>query len=160
MEARLMAYRLRRTLGKNEIKSEVDLDDEDAQLREEEEIDQKMIDASQFRGFSFDRWLRVIIKYAYMLVFSRRTEEAYEILKKSSECNIFYYDIPRRTSLKLAIIGKKKNLKPKQKKIITLILLLKDAVRLALTSLLLRKELDGYVTFISLEVIHIESTRP
>lgn len=113
-----MAYRLRRTLGKNEIKSEVDLDDEDAQLREEEEIDQKMIDASQFRGFSFDRWLRVIIKYAYMLVFSRRTEEAYEILKKSSECNIFYYDIPRRTSLKLAIIGKKKILNQNKKRLL------------------------------------------
>lgn len=103
-----MAKRLRRVQATTEKANEeaADLDDEDAQLVEEEEITQQMIDASQFRGVPFDRWLRLIIKYAYMLSFSRRTEEAYEILRKTSECNIFYFDIPRRTSLKLAIIGK------------------------------------------------------
>jgi general transcription factor 3C polypeptide 3 (transcription factor C subunit 4) len=96
-----MANRLRRARNDTE-----ELDEEDEQLQEEEELHQKMLDESQFRGISFDRWLRVIIKYAYMLAFSRRTEEAYEILKKTSESNIFYYDIPNRTSVKLAIIGK------------------------------------------------------
>lgn len=40
-----------------------------------------------------------------MLALTKRTEDAYELMKKLLVANIFYHDIPKKTALRLGLIG-------------------------------------------------------
>lgn len=113
MEAHNMANRLRKVKIKNEDGSTTlaeagpeDMDDEEAQMhREEEERNRRLVLATQFRGIPFDKWLHVFLRYAYILAVSRRTEDAYEVLKKLSNANVFYQHVERMTAVHLAMVG-------------------------------------------------------
>ncbi|CEP19103.1 hypothetical protein [Parasitella parasitica] len=113
MEAHCMANRLRKVKIKNEdgsvVETEVhlkELDEEEEQAhREEEEKNKRLVQATQFRGVSFDKWLFVFIRYAYILAFTRRVEDAYELLKKAAAANVFYYDWKKKAALRLAMVG-------------------------------------------------------
>jgi hypothetical protein len=39
------------------------------------------------------------------LALSRRTEDAYDLLKKAYTANVFYHDVPKKTAIKLGLIG-------------------------------------------------------
>ncbi|KAI8981952.1 hypothetical protein BDF20DRAFT_834618 [Mycotypha africana] len=120
LEAHEMAERLRTKVVKDEPQEKtladamrtdvIDVDaiteEEDKRLREEQkELERRMRAASQFRNIPFDRWVTMIIKYAYALTISRRVEEAYEMLKRAIDANVFYHDVPKKTALYLVMIG-------------------------------------------------------
>lgn len=99
-----MANRLRSRV-KTENQEPVDIDEEERHMMEEEERNIHMIESTHFRSIPFDKWLRVFIKYAYMLAITKRPSESYELLKRAVEANVFYHDIPKKTALKIATIG-------------------------------------------------------
>lgn len=99
-----MANRLRSRV-KQEDHENMDIDEEERQMMEEEERNILMIESTHFRNIPFDKWLRVFIKYAYMLALTWRANDAYELLKRAVEANVFYHDIPKKTALKLTLIG-------------------------------------------------------
>ncbi|KAL7327548.1 transcription factor TFIIIC subunit tfc4 [Mucor circinelloides] len=113
LEAHSMANRLRKVKVKNEDGSTTigeellnDMDDEERQMhQEEEERNRKLVQATQFRGIPFDKWLYVFLRYAFILAMTRRTEDAYEVLKKASNANVFYQDVDKKTAIRLAIVG-------------------------------------------------------
>ena len=108
-----MANRLRKVKVKNEDGSITlgeellnDMDDEERQMhQEEEERNRKLVEATQFRGIPFDKWLYVFLRYAFILAMTRRTEDAYEVLKKASNANVFYQDVDKKTAIRLAMVG-------------------------------------------------------
>ncbi|KAI8368817.1 hypothetical protein EDC96DRAFT_564132 [Choanephora cucurbitarum] len=108
-EAHHMANRLRTRVKLEEkdqaSQDQVDFDEEERHLREEEEKNASMIHASDFRGVSFDRWLYMILRYAYALAMSRRFQDSFNVLTKAINANVFYHDIPKKTTLYLAVIG-------------------------------------------------------
>ncbi|KAI9029554.1 hypothetical protein CLU79DRAFT_810127 [Phycomyces nitens] len=113
LEAHNMAKRLfnsikskKRSLSSIVDPYEVDqLDEEEQELKDKEERDAEMTAADKFRGYSFDVWLKMIIRYGYMLTCTQRAETAYEVLNKACEANIFYIHPKRKTALKLALLG-------------------------------------------------------
>ncbi|KAI7906655.1 uncharacterized protein BX663DRAFT_497205 [Cokeromyces recurvatus] len=106
LEARNMASRLRpKVKTEDGQQPKIEEDEEERQMREEEERRERMLAASHFRTIPFDKWHRTFIKYAYMLAITKRADEAYELLKKAIEANVFYHDIPKKTALYLALIG-------------------------------------------------------
>ncbi|KAI8638433.1 hypothetical protein BD408DRAFT_24153 [Parasitella parasitica] len=113
MEAHSMASRLRKVKIKTEDGSTVEaeapleeMDEEEEEAhKEDEEKNRRLVQATQFRGVSFDKWLFVFIRYAYILAFTRRVESAFEILKKAAVANVFYFDNKKKVSLRLAMIG-------------------------------------------------------
>ncbi|KAF7728472.1 transcription factor TFIIIC subunit tfc4 [Apophysomyces ossiformis] len=104
LEAHHMALRLRGRMNKAEQKEE-ELDEHQQEMKEEEERQMQMSAADHFRQVTFDIWHRTFIKYAYMLATTRRAEEGYNLLKRAIEANVFYHDISKKTSLKLALLG-------------------------------------------------------
>ncbi|KAG0181852.1 transcription factor TFIIIC subunit tfc4 [Apophysomyces sp. BC1034] len=104
LEVHHMAHRLRGRMNREE-QEEDELDEEEQEMKEEEEREMRMSAADHFRHITFDVWHRTFIKYAFMLATTRRTDEAYNLLKKAIEANVFYHDIPKKTSLKLALLG-------------------------------------------------------
>lgn len=113
LEAHNMATRLRKVKIKNEDGSTTiteepwpEMDDEERQIhQDEEEKNRQLVQATQFRGISFDKWLRVFIRYAYILAITRRVEDAYELLKKASDANVFYQDVAKKTAIRFAMVG-------------------------------------------------------
>lgn len=113
LEAHNMANRLRKVKIKNEdgsitLADELleNVDEEERQMhQEEEERDRQLVQAAQFRGISFDKWLYVFLRYAFILAVTRRTEDAYEVLKKLSNANVFYQDVDKKTSIRFAMVG-------------------------------------------------------
>ncbi|KAI9476084.1 MAG: hypothetical protein EXX96DRAFT_596334 [Benjaminiella poitrasii] len=106
LEARHMANRLRpKVKVEDGVEQETEEDEEEQQIQEEAERRERMMAASHFRDIPFEKWHRAFIKYAYMLTITKRSEEAYELLKKAIEANVFYHDIPKKTALYLAMIG-------------------------------------------------------
>lgn len=106
LEARHMANRLRSRVKRENNDEPVDIDEEERQMLEEEERHIHMIESTHFRNIPFDKWLRVFMKYAYMLALGRRANDAYDLLKRATEANVFYHDFPKKTALKLASLGK------------------------------------------------------
>jgi hypothetical protein len=100
-----MANRLRGRVKREDGEPGLDLEEE-RQMMEEEERNINMIESTHFRNVPFDKWLRVFIKYAFMLAITKRSNDAYELLKRTVEANVFYHDVAKKTSLKLATIGK------------------------------------------------------
>lgn len=41
-----------------------------------------------------------------MLAITKRAEEAYELMKKVYDANVFFHNVQMKTSIKLALIGK------------------------------------------------------
>ncbi|GAN08297.1 TPR-like protein [Mucor ambiguus] len=113
LEAHNMANRLRKVKIKNENGSTAlaeetsdDMDDEERQMhQEEEERNKQLVQATKFRGISFDKWLYVFLRYAFILAVTRRTEDAFEVLKKLSNANVFYQNVEKKTAIRLAMIG-------------------------------------------------------
>ncbi|KAK4509384.1 uncharacterized protein ATC70_007735 [Mucor velutinosus] len=113
LEAHTMANRLRKVKIKNEDGSTTladapsqDMDDEETKMhQEEEERNRQLVQATQFRGISFDKWLYVFLRYAFILAVTRRTEDAYEVLKKLSNANVFYQNVEKKTAIRLAMVG-------------------------------------------------------
>ncbi|KAI8393461.1 uncharacterized protein BYT42DRAFT_551117 [Radiomyces spectabilis] len=104
-EAHQMASRLRDRI-KREDGGVVEIinEEEDEQLRDEEERELQMTEANHFRQIPFVNWLRVFIKYAIMLTATRRSENAYDLLKRVCEANVFYHDVTKKTSIKAALM--------------------------------------------------------
>lgn len=113
LEAHSMANRLRKVKIKNEDGTTTlaeepleNVDDEETKMhQEEEERNRQLVQATQFRGISFDKWLYVFLRYAFILAVTRRTEDAYEVLKKLSNANVFYQDVDKKTSIRFAMVG-------------------------------------------------------
>jgi hypothetical protein len=40
-----------------------------------------------------------------MLAITKRIEECYDLLKKAFIANVFYHDVPKKTAIKLGLIG-------------------------------------------------------
>ncbi|KAI9265552.1 hypothetical protein EDC94DRAFT_669515 [Helicostylum pulchrum] len=108
VEAHQMANRIRTRTRKVKIEGEadmMDLDEEERSILEQEKADKELVQSSTFRGVSFDRWFHILLKLGYILALTKRTEEAYELMKKLYKTNVFYHDNEKKTSLKLALMG-------------------------------------------------------
>ncbi|KAL0077353.1 hypothetical protein J3Q64DRAFT_1769112 [Phycomyces blakesleeanus] len=113
LEAHNMAKRLFNSITNKKKNSsatidsyqEYQLDEEEQELKDKEDRDAEMTAADKFRGYSFDRWLEMIIRYAYSLTCTQRAETAYEVLKRACEAIVFYSQPKRKTALKLALLG-------------------------------------------------------
>ncbi|KAG2232468.1 hypothetical protein INT48_005185 [Thamnidium elegans] len=94
VEAHQMANRIRTRRVKIEGESDMmDLDEEEKSILEQEKADKELIESCTFRGLG------------YILALTKRTEEAYELMKKLYRTNVFYHDNEKKTSLKLALMG-------------------------------------------------------
>ncbi|KAI9358965.1 hypothetical protein BD770DRAFT_62394 [Pilaira anomala] len=108
LAAHQMASRLRTRVKTEEEEvdlNSMDLNEEERNILEQEKDEKKIAAASQFRDIPFSRWLEVFLKYGYMLAIIKRTEEAYELMKKLYEANVFFHNVQMKTSIKLALIG-------------------------------------------------------
>ncbi|RCH84161.1 transcription factor TFIIIC subunit tfc4, partial [Rhizopus stolonifer] len=52
-----------------------------------------------------NKWLRMIMRYAYVLTTFKRSLEAYNVLLKAISANVFYHDNPKKQALYLTMIG-------------------------------------------------------
>ncbi|RCI04565.1 transcription factor TFIIIC subunit tfc4, partial [Rhizopus stolonifer] len=106
-EAQFLANRLRLRMNREdegETENE-ELDEEEKQELESTLNELKLSHASQYLDFPFEKWCEVFMKYAYMLVMTKRSQEAYDLLQNAFEANVFYHSDSFKLSLKLTLLG-------------------------------------------------------
>ncbi|KAI8973026.1 hypothetical protein BDB01DRAFT_808440 [Pilobolus umbonatus] len=104
--AALQARHMYKRLKHNQVESDgEDMDEDELLLKEEEERNAQMSEASQFRGIPFEEWYKIIIRCACMLTIIRRAEDAYEILKTATDCVIFHHDPVKKPALRVYLLA-------------------------------------------------------
>ncbi|CAO3696432.1 unnamed protein product [Umbelopsis ramanniana] len=108
-ELHQMAIRLAKTMSSTNMPDDSEAAQRLKELQEEQrELEEKyrqIASATGFRGISFTEWLDTFITYCFMLTNSGSEKEAYRLLTRLGDANVFYHDPQRRLGLKLTIIA-------------------------------------------------------
>ncbi|KAK7207019.1 hypothetical protein BZA70DRAFT_252600 [Myxozyma melibiosi] len=59
---------------------------------EDEDEDDKVEQATEFRDLPFDEWFDIFMQYALMLTWHEEVEDAYAVLRRAKEANVFLQD--------------------------------------------------------------------
>ncbi|KAI7870275.1 hypothetical protein BDF14DRAFT_1776688 [Spinellus fusiger] len=117
LEAHKMADRLQAAMASKKKREErstedgmeedpvYEMDEEDRELRERLEREEEITQANDFYGFSYEKWINVFVRYAYMLTLTRCGDDATEMLKHICEANKVWKYRQRVTLVRLAMLG-------------------------------------------------------